>query len=944
MAAAAEAYGGGEYGGGGSSSSGGGTPSEEESGEGLDPGEEDPGGGDGGGGGGGGKPIVLDLDGDGLELVALEDSTAFYDINGDGYRERMAWASADDGFLAYDKDGDGTISAHDELSFVSYVEGAQTDLEGLAHFDTNGNGQLDSGDAEWSKFRVWQDLDQDGVSDPGELRTLAEAGITSISLTSDGVEQTVAGNTVFGEGSYTDAEGSQSFFDVALQHSDWGIQEDVDGNITVGSGDDALLHIAGPTTEAERRLDASVLGAAGIIGHGTADHLTAAAGGSLLAGAGGDDTLVGGDGDDWLQGDAGADTLRGGGGSDILIVDADDFANGEVDGGAGFDVAIVSGDTGVTVDLATHGLEAIQGSGGDDTFSTSGSDSVFMFGEGGNDTLTGGAGNDVLSGGDGADTLRGGDGDDILFVDADDFETGTVDGGAGEDIAFVEGSTGVTVDLAAHNLEVLFGSEGDDTLSTSGATGVLINGGAGNDTITGSAANDSLFGSAGDDTITGGGGNDILDGGAGTDTLRGGAGNDRYRFGRGGGRETVRDEDIVTRTWQEQQSHTGYRTEWGWSGSGEDQEWVSWQVPYTYYTYTTRTADEAQEAGTEDVLFLHGDIGIGDILLRLTANGLEIALKDPDDPDAAFDDLADRVTIENWSNANSQIEVIAFGDGSVLNLKDLVRTYSVTDGGPVVDPIAAMTAAYAGTVPTGGKAYLGGAANEALIGGDTDDVVSGGGGHDSLSGGAGNDVVLGGSGNDVLWGGAGDDALKGGSGNDRYVFGRGEGRDTVRDEGSGSGDVLYLHGEVGIADIELRMVNGNLEIALKDPDNPTAAFDDLADRVTIENWSSSASQIEVLAFGDGSRLNLKELVRTYGVTNGGPVVDLIAAMTAAYTGTVPAGGNAYLGGAGNDVVVGGDGNDVMVGAGGNDVTGGRRRQRHAVRRRGNRHALRRRRR
>ena len=87
------------------------------------------GGGDGSDGGDGFKPIVLDLDDDGLEPVALEESTAFYDINGDGYRERVAWASADDGFLAYDKDGDGKITAHDELSFVSYVEGARTDLE-----------------------------------------------------------------------------------------------------------------------------------------------------------------------------------------------------------------------------------------------------------------------------------------------------------------------------------------------------------------------------------------------------------------------------------------------------------------------------------------------------------------------------------------------------------------------------------------------------------------------------------------------------------------------------------------------------------------------------------------------------------------------------------------------------------------------------------------------
>ncbi|MYD23393.1 MAG: hypothetical protein F4X04_14335 [Holophagales bacterium] len=169
------------------------------------------------GGGDGGKPIVLDLDGDGVELVPLEESTAFFDINGDGYRERMAWASADDGFLAYDKDGDGQIAAHDELSFVSYVEGARTDLEGLRHFDTDGDGQLDPDDAEWSLFRVWQDLDQDGESDPAELRSLDEEGIESISLTSDGVKRTVAGNTVFGEGEYVTRDGVRVFWDVSLR-------------------------------------------------------------------------------------------------------------------------------------------------------------------------------------------------------------------------------------------------------------------------------------------------------------------------------------------------------------------------------------------------------------------------------------------------------------------------------------------------------------------------------------------------------------------------------------------------------------------------------------------------------------------------------------------------------------------------------------------------------
>ena len=42
---------------------------------------------------GGVPPIIIDLDGDGVELVSLAHSTAFFDIDKDGFRENMGWAA-----------------------------------------------------------------------------------------------------------------------------------------------------------------------------------------------------------------------------------------------------------------------------------------------------------------------------------------------------------------------------------------------------------------------------------------------------------------------------------------------------------------------------------------------------------------------------------------------------------------------------------------------------------------------------------------------------------------------------------------------------------------------------------------------------------------------------------------------------------------------------------
>jgi len=158
------------------------------------------------------KPIVFDLGGDGIELVNADESDIFFDLNGDGEAEDTGWVDSDDALLAYDKNDDGEITDFDEVSFVGYKEGARTDLEGLQAFDTNGDGVLDAADAEFGSFNIWQDINQNGVSDAGELRSLSAAGIASIALVSDEMVRVAGDNVSFGIGQFTRTDGSAGNF------------------------------------------------------------------------------------------------------------------------------------------------------------------------------------------------------------------------------------------------------------------------------------------------------------------------------------------------------------------------------------------------------------------------------------------------------------------------------------------------------------------------------------------------------------------------------------------------------------------------------------------------------------------------------------------------------------------------------------------------------------
>lgn len=141
-------------------------------------------------------PIVLDFDRDGKILTDMADNKVRFDMNGDGIADKTGWIEQGDAFLALDRNRNGTVDDITEISFVADKEGAKTDLEGLAAFDSNGDGKLSAGDTRFAEFKLWFDNNGNGVTDAGELQSLTQAGVTAVSLlgTATG-EQAIAGNT-----------------------------------------------------------------------------------------------------------------------------------------------------------------------------------------------------------------------------------------------------------------------------------------------------------------------------------------------------------------------------------------------------------------------------------------------------------------------------------------------------------------------------------------------------------------------------------------------------------------------------------------------------------------------------------------------------------------------------------------------------------------------------
>ncbi len=396
-------------------------------------------------------PLVLDLDGDGVQLVHFDESQVVFDVDADGYLENTGWVSAGDGILVHDKNQDGQINDIKETISEYYVQGVTDGLAALKTLDENHDGMFNTLDGMWQALRVWQDANQNGGTDEGELKTLDDWGIASISLDrEETLRERLAGNPVLSRSVMQLTNGTvRQVAAVDFTTNPIGYEFNAVFNGTEVRSQNGESNSFFATTDIGQEIHVADL------------HVNSAYG-SI-----GNDTLIGDEGDNWLSGGLGADVLKGGAGNDLLIVDADDPLY-LLEGGDGIDIVRIRDTRGVVFNLASAHVEVVNGGDGNDVLMGGGNSNIFINAGAGDDLIIGGAADDALAGEDGNDMIDGGFGDDIIR------------GHRGNDL--------------------LIGGLGSDYLD-GGLDDDRIQAGDGDDVIIASAGNDTVDGGAGFDMV-----------------------------------------------------------------------------------------------------------------------------------------------------------------------------------------------------------------------------------------------------------------------------------------------------------------------------------------------------------------------------------------------------------------------------------------------------------
>ena len=162
-------------------------------------------------------PLIIDVDGNGFDLTTADEGVNF-DIDGDGTKEKTAITKGEDGMLALDKDGNGTIDSGKEL--FGDQNGAENGFEELSKYDGNKDNVIDKNDEAFTKLQILRykmNRDKQMVQ---QLVSLKSAGIVSIDLSKvSAVNESVNGNLITHKtGAYNDQGGVTNIGEAYFQN------------------------------------------------------------------------------------------------------------------------------------------------------------------------------------------------------------------------------------------------------------------------------------------------------------------------------------------------------------------------------------------------------------------------------------------------------------------------------------------------------------------------------------------------------------------------------------------------------------------------------------------------------------------------------------------------------------------------------------------------------
>jgi len=143
-------------------------------------------------------PLILDLDGNGIDITSLRDGAVF-DLDGNGTATQAAWVTGNDALLALDKNKNGKIDDGREL--FGEQNGATDGFAELATYDDNNDGTIDAQDKVFSSLIL--------LHADGSQSSLQDEGISSIRLSAiTPLSQRLVGGTLAAEGQFERDDGS----------------------------------------------------------------------------------------------------------------------------------------------------------------------------------------------------------------------------------------------------------------------------------------------------------------------------------------------------------------------------------------------------------------------------------------------------------------------------------------------------------------------------------------------------------------------------------------------------------------------------------------------------------------------------------------------------------------------------------------------------------------